>query len=129
MCYYYRDKSLSVSDKKWRAMRSLKPITMNEVVGGQTYIRVGVDIYNRLWMKTQVLCGQPYMMCGSWWMSIPPKSDWDLHNWASMSDGGMDPSRRTNRGSTFRFTGENMKFLSDLVERNALDEYLALVGL
>ena len=126
----------------------LRPVEMSEIVAGQPYVEMEVWVNGNMALKTHVFYGQPIKHDGIWCMRVAPRSELrdierklrgmmklgrkvlrfhpSTHH--SMSDRGLDPNRRSNGHRVFRHNMENMRALEDLVRRQALREYLELIG-
>ena len=113
-----------------RKLNRLTPVMMDDIVAGQTYIRVIVDVYGWMRLSYQVFYGRAFkdkaIVVDSWWIRISENGR--AVQVQSLTDMGMDPSHFHNDHRTFRNTGKNEQKLNDLVERQALAEYLTLIG-
>lgn len=113
-----------------KKLNRLTPVMMNDIVAGQTYIRVIVNVYGWMRLSYQVFCGRAFrdkaILMGVWWINC--HEDGRAVRSLSLIDMGMDPTCFHNEHRTFRYTGKNEQKLKDLVERQALAEYLTLIG-
>ncbi len=118
-------------------MAKCKPVTLDQLVGGQHYIHVGVSLGGMMWMTIFVFCGQPIgerkLGCNRQKIrgKVLSSSRWILsfHDGDTQyaGDSGLLP-RKHNNHRVFRATTRNHALLTDLVERGALVEYLTLIG-
>jgi len=116
----------------------LVPVTMHEVSGGQTYIEASVDVHGRIHLQHHKFHGHPRRYVESGQKSM--RKYWVMNKQSSynfgpkkrsqfMADCGMDPNMVCNYHRTFRHTVKNEWALQDIVRRQALDEYLTLIGI
>jgi len=85
-----------------------------------------------MWLEKKVFYGRPLKSMFGWSFRIrrdegTRKLD-RLMSFEYAGDMGLDPTVVYNQHRVFRFNTRNNNALSDLVERQALEEYLALIG-
>ncbi len=108
-----------------------RPVTnMNEIISGQPYIQMLVWYDGTMSLDRHVFLGRPYKhklskRVKAWWID-----EAGSRFGVSLADHGVVlHEQRDNRHRLFRHNSRNLAILSDLVERQALEEYLALIGL
>ena len=111
-----------------------RPVTIDKIVGGQHFIRVEVWSKGIMALEHHVFYGRPIKRMGSWWFRTR-RNDRQLDenldclfNFSSASDAGLDPNHIHNHHRTFRFNMRNEHILADIVKRQAISEYLILIG-
>ena len=110
----------------------LVPIMMDLIVGGQPYIEMVVCMDGNMFLSHHTFLGQPYKRpesCeynkGTWKIKATNKRH-QKEKYAT--DLGVAPGAQYNSHRVFRHTGRNLIALQDLVRRQALREYLELIG-
>lgn len=116
--------------------RQIRPITLKEVVGGQQYLVVLLELpAGILHLHHYTICGQPFKREGKLWFrtarrirGIDPFDDlrWPLFD---IEANGLLQHDSHEMSRTFRHTMESKRLLSDIVERQSFDEYAKLINL
>lgn len=118
-------------------MKRLKPETIETIVAGVPYLELGVGASNFLYLSRHTFLGKPFKYNGTWWISVvkPHLRKWERDRkrelpWIeSCDDTGLSHTDGyDNRHRTFRHTEKNRQILQDLVDRQALDEYLKMIA-
>lgn len=112
----------------------LRPVTMTEIVGGQTYTYLMVYGGGQMLIEHLRFYGKPRKNNGTWAIRTAKRKAWErknldqVLNFEDASGSGLDPQDRYNARRIFRTTMQNDQILKDLVRRKALGEYLDLIG-
>ena len=111
----------------------LRPVSKEELIGGQWYINVLVAIGGKMYLDTFVVCGR------AWKEKIDQRSQWRMKVVGGWSAGGaiflsdcgvvLDSPYPDNYHRTFRYTAQNMQVLEGLVQRQDLEGYLSMIGI
>lgn len=112
------------------------PVHIEDLVGGQLYIRVLVPVHLQLYIGYFVPHGRPWREAGDWFYRKGSTLeqgkrcvDRNKTGWAALD--GLDSESRMYRAyftRSFRFTARNDALLKGMVDRNNLAAYLALIG-
>jgi hypothetical protein len=111
----------------------IRPVAMNELVGGQTYIYVAVDPDGFMQIEHLRIYGKLRKFKGLWYVRYRERElledDFDdyLNNFFSTAVVGLEPDKRDSGHRLFRANMQNNQILEDLVRRQALVEYLELI--
>jgi hypothetical protein len=137
MLIYTVENSVPVGNHTKEFQMSLKkrnrlvPVMMEDIVAGQIYIRISVDIYGGMSLCKMVFHGKPFksttrLTRGSWYMGSPGWSF--VFTEASLGDAGAVVGKQYNYHRLFRFNVRNEARLRQMVENQSLAEYLRLIG-
>lgn len=114
-------------------MKRIRPVTMSQIVGGQTYTYLIIDGSGQMRIEHGRFYGKPRKSCGVWVIRVAKretdqeKNEDEVLNFELVAGVGLDPQDRYNGSRVFRTNMRNDQILDDLVRRQALDEYLDLI--
>ena len=106
-----------------------KPITMADIVGGHTYIAIGISMDGSMGISYPTFYGRPIKDRGSWWIRFKKKqqSSTILEGYRSVADCGLNPTERYNGHRVFKYNSKNHQILAKLVEQQDLTSYFTLI--
>lgn len=111
-----------------------KPLTLANIVSGQTYIAVCVAADGFMSVDYPTFLGRPIKHSGTWWIRHEKRSrpisklGMCCNGFGSVTDYGLDPKEKLNHHRVFRYNMRNRQILVDMVERQDLVAYLTLIG-
>lgn len=117
-------------------MKNLRPVkSKEEIVAGIPYLQVAVWVCGTMHLHSHCFHGQPFKLPTGWWIRVVSKKELRkmdnleqiFEGSRSLSGAGLDTPYSTHH-RTFRFNTRNAKVLQDLVARQALREYLTMIG-
>jgi hypothetical protein len=115
-----------------------KPVTLAEIVAGQPYIHVIVDIQGGLQLETVIFCGRPkkiryardevlQLFWGEW--SVFVQSKFEFQDIMRLGhELGLEPSKCYNYHRIFRLNAESQRQLSKIVAEQDLLAYISLIS-
>ncbi len=105
-------------------MKMPKPVTLDQIIGGQPYIHVGVARDGEMWIEHHTFLGQPFKGWGELWCLKTKKRAAAIF----VTDYGLNPNHRYNNHRVFRHNHNNLQLLERLVRDQNVAEYLKLIG-
>ena len=115
-------------------MAVMRPITGKEVVVGRSYIEVVVCMDGGFFLKRHILLERPAVKKGRLLIRVGKKKpgmseEEDCSaNFQSATDLGLNPQDLSNHHRLFRDTKKNREVLERLEREQAIEEYLARIG-
>ncbi len=109
-------------------MAKCRPVTLDQLVGGQQYLAATLNMRGRLEVEIFTVCGRPVRSSYDEGPLIRIRGTEESAVCEHRHAGGLGLLSLLFENRVFRATARNREILSDLVARQAAAEYLSLIG-